>query len=743
MISRGHKNGGDGPGRFEWVLAVTAGLVGLLMAHFPMIVSGLRLVQTDRGDTRLINYLLEHNDRWYRGDPNHAGLWDPPFFYPARNVAAYSDTFFGIAPVYAAFRVAGLPPDTSFQLWMLALSALNYAVMLHLLRRRLGLSVAAAAAGAFLFAFGAARVNRLATPQHLTQCLSLVAVDALFGIFQGVALPAWRRGLLWLVATAGVVAQLTSSFYLGWFLVLSMGIASLVAVRLPSTRGPFLAVLRRDAPWVAVPAVAGGLVLRAWAARHLSAEFGTRYLPYVWGLIPRPAAWLNMGPWSWFESWTTKFTSFTFPLTEVELRLGLGLVTTLACLAGLVRARDRPPVRLLAVVAAALFLILTMLPPVLVTVTAYGLVLGALAFAFAGRHDRPWVFALVVGIVLVSLCVNGMARGPVLGCGLFALVLTAAAFVGWSGDRRGRLVLGGLGLGLLVTLIPAPPVLAWGAVFGGGLAAVAAVLGWRSRARVEAVALGGLLLSAALITYAESPAVLRVAALGLLAVAAARAVPSSIRPPARALPEALIVGLVTIRVFGPDGTAWLFFYQHVPGASSLLFVARVGLMMLIPAAIGLGFAIDALRAKGRTWLALALAAVCLAEQGVWTRSFDKYENRRTVSEVARAVDARAEAFYYSPSGSPTPSFQASLDAMWAGLECGKPTVNGYSGGAPIGWRALEGCVINEPRDELRLLWALRQWRRRYGRSVGRVTWVIGRVGLDLDAVLESEFDEVK
>src|SRR6202035_695303 len=93
------------------------------------------------------------------------------------------DTMLGIASLYAAYRVLGGTPDTSFQLWMLTLSVLNYAVMLHLLKRRLGLSILAASLGAFLFAFGSPRVYMMIQQTQMTQFLSLLAIDALFGIF--------------------------------------------------------------------------------------------------------------------------------------------------------------------------------------------------------------------------------------------------------------------------------------------------------------------------------------------------------------------------------------------------------------------------------------------------------------------------------------------------------------------------------------------------------------------------------
>src|SRR4051794_21035649 len=75
----------------EVLLPLAAGAVGLLMAHHPMILSGLAGMQTDRGDTRLINYILEHSYLWLRSAPGHEQFWSPPFYYPAPNVAAYSD----------------------------------------------------------------------------------------------------------------------------------------------------------------------------------------------------------------------------------------------------------------------------------------------------------------------------------------------------------------------------------------------------------------------------------------------------------------------------------------------------------------------------------------------------------------------------------------------------------------------------------------------------------------------------
>ena len=139
--------------RAAWVLAI--GVLGILMLHYPMLLSGFQRIQTDLGDTRLVHYLLEHGYRWVRGDPGHRDLWSPPFFYPVKNVAAFSELLLGVGPAYWLYRVLGASPDLAFGLWMVSMSVLNYAAGLLLFRRGLGFGMLAAAAGASLVAFGA------------------------------------------------------------------------------------------------------------------------------------------------------------------------------------------------------------------------------------------------------------------------------------------------------------------------------------------------------------------------------------------------------------------------------------------------------------------------------------------------------------------------------------------------------------------------------------------------------------
>jgi hypothetical protein len=143
-----------------YLVAVAIGAAGILMAHHPMLMSDMRRMQRELTDTRFNNYIMEHGYRWLRGDHDHADFWSPPIYFPSWNTAAYSDLLPSVVPIYGAFRACGLPPDTSLQFWMIAISGLNFLRSLHSLHHRLRLGSMAAATGAFLFAFGAPRINQ-------------------------------------------------------------------------------------------------------------------------------------------------------------------------------------------------------------------------------------------------------------------------------------------------------------------------------------------------------------------------------------------------------------------------------------------------------------------------------------------------------------------------------------------------------------------------------------------------------
>jgi hypothetical protein len=133
------------------VLLTIAFAVGFY--NFPLTTIGLEAdhLPGDPGDNRLNNYILEHGYRYLRG--LETSFWDAPMLYPRAGATRTSDAHLGMLPVYTAFRVAGLSPESAFQGYFLVPFALNFAAAAWAMRR-LGFGPTAAAVCAYLFAYG-------------------------------------------------------------------------------------------------------------------------------------------------------------------------------------------------------------------------------------------------------------------------------------------------------------------------------------------------------------------------------------------------------------------------------------------------------------------------------------------------------------------------------------------------------------------------------------------------------------
>lgn len=146
---------------------------------------------------------------------------------------------------------------------------------------------------------------------------------------------------------------------------------------------------------------------------------------------------------------------------------------------------------------------------------------------------------------------------------------------------------------------------------------------------------------------------------------------------------ALALGLVLV---WPGGaTAWRWLYPLLPGAEAVRGISRIVLPLLLVVGLGVGVAIELLAARRRVLAALAVVAVVL-EQGQTQRSYAVAPVVARSRFLAATLPAGCDGFLYTvvlPKPGPLAPYQ--LEAMWAGLLSGKPTVNGYSGYPPLGW----------------------------------------------------------
>lgn len=138
-------------------------LAGLILVTFNIIGFDFKYVPGDLGDARLNLYFLEHAHKWMTFQLDE-GFWDAPFFYPEKNVIAFSDNLLGSAPFYSIFRLFGFGTYTSFQLWFVTMSVLNYTACYYFLKYVFK-NHYSAAIGAIVFAFSMVLSSQLTHAQ--------------------------------------------------------------------------------------------------------------------------------------------------------------------------------------------------------------------------------------------------------------------------------------------------------------------------------------------------------------------------------------------------------------------------------------------------------------------------------------------------------------------------------------------------------------------------------------------------
>lgn len=184
----------------------------------------------------------------------------------------------------------------------------------------------------------------------------------------------------------------------------------------------------------------------------------------------------------------------------------------------------------------------------------------------------------------------------------------------------------------------------------------------------------------------------------------------------------LVVTVVTVLLavrYTGGVTPWRLVFEVVPGAGAIRAVSRLGVWLLLPAGVGVALFLQRQLAAGRTALAVGLGALCVLEQGVSGEGFDWFESREDIRSIAARVGPQCESFFYTPTSGEFPDWKYQVDALWAAVEAGVPTVNGYSGNAPPGWTLHDNRRF-DAAEAARLDSALETWTRSRGVPLERV-----------------------
>lgn len=344
------------------LVGLTFLIAGTSLVFHVQLFSGLRHMQPDSTDPRLVNYVLERNHQWFRGLRADERFWSPPFFYPWKNVGTYTDSMLGMQPFFSAWRIAGFSTETSYQLCSMSLLVGCFIAAWVFLRRGCDFGPVPAAIGAFVFAFANPRSAQIGHIQMFAHYATPLAVMGLVLEFREGRFESRRWKWIWLFSL-GAVVQFYCSVYLAWFLLQFLVFAFSVALLLPPARSALVASLRcKPMTWVAALAFTGLaslplLIPYLQASRALPGNSFSEVFP----LLPQPVSFLYTGYGNWIGNiiGLNEWRPIATLQSPWEHALSPGYITSAVALAGL-WIRRRNPFTQLSMIAAAFLLLLMM-----------------------------------------------------------------------------------------------------------------------------------------------------------------------------------------------------------------------------------------------------------------------------------------------------------------------------------------------------------------------------------------------
>lgn len=156
---------------------------------------------------------------------------------------------------------------------------------------------------------------------------------------------------------------------------------------------------------------------------------------------------------------------------------------------------------------------------------------------------------------------------------------------------------------------------------------------------------------------------------------------------------------------------WQGIYEIVPGANALSAPSRIGLMLLIPGAVGFALWLNARRTVSAAVLSIA---IMVGEQIQTVEGFDRLEIQKgSLASVLGLQSANCDAFFYAPSDRSEEAYKIHVDAMFGQLESGIPTLNGYSGNFPPLWPFHDPYMVSAV-DQARIHAQIANWAKRTG-----------------------------
>ncbi len=194
----------------------------------------------------------------------------------------------------------------------------------------------------------------------------------------------------------------------------------------------------------------------------------------------------------------------------------------------------------------------------------------------------------------------------------------------------------------------------------------------------------------------------------------------------RPLLVAAMLAMLAVTRWPGGFSAWETLAGLIPGAVAIRAISRLGVVLLPLWGLAAGFGfVELSRRRPRSVVAI-VALLILAEPARWHGTYRARTQQRRVDLVAQAIRREnCDSFLLSPGRLPvrTP-LTVQLDAMFAAVATGIPTLNGYSSYTPLDW----DLRLVDPRSaQERESFAIRArwWTERRGLDPDRICWVRG------------------
>lgn len=193
---------------YIWVFSFL--FYGIYSVPIALFETNFSMIPGDFGDARFNNYILEHGYKYLTGQVS--SFWDAPIMYPFKNTIAFSDNLIGTMPIYAAFRTFNSDRETSFQLWIIVLFALNYLSSFWVLNKWFK-NIPLAITGAYIFAFGIFIIGQMDHVQVFPRFIAPFVFYWFWKFLNGGQIRYFLSAIL------GILFQFYCAVYLGFILV--------------------------------------------------------------------------------------------------------------------------------------------------------------------------------------------------------------------------------------------------------------------------------------------------------------------------------------------------------------------------------------------------------------------------------------------------------------------------------------------------------------------------------------------